>query len=118
MIILYLRRLVITNCAFRNTTSYDLNSLSGPSTSPLPRNKLFGDSEPALEPLLAIEIAKTQLILTFDFIRMLSRRTSYRFPLLGLPAELRIMIANYALRVPNGLKWVWKNFAKAREPLL
>ncbi|KAF2820501.1 hypothetical protein CC86DRAFT_113862 [Ophiobolus disseminans] len=37
-------------------------------------------------------------------------RSICRFPLMALPAELRIMIAEYALYEPAGLFQVWKRF--------
>lgn len=92
--------------------SYDLSSLPGPSTSQQPRSKLLGDRRSILRPLHAISLAKIQPITALDFGRIRNQRTSYLFPLLDLPAELRILVANYVLRVPDGLQWFWRNYRK------
>jgi len=44
----------------------------------------------------------------------ISREVAY-FPLMELPAELRIMTARYALHEPDGLAWVWTTYRKVRR---
>jgi hypothetical protein len=70
----------------------------------------------ATSQFIAINEFKTQSISwLFGASRNHRSRTPKRFPLMKLPAELRIMVAKFVFRAPKGLSWIWSCHRKGRR---
>jgi len=92
----------MTSRAFRSTLNYDLQRVDNPPAVCTPEllNAAHSVSEPASD--------------QFRFARD-SSPIVCRFPLMDLPAELRVMIATYVLYVPEGHEWTWTTYRRRRH---
>jgi hypothetical protein len=87
---------IITSRAFRSTLKSELESAKQTS-------RFF---MPSSSPSDAHRLPKVKWPLRTAL------RSSFKFRLMDIPAELRIMVAKYALRRPRAFSWIWTNYRK------
>jgi len=91
----------LTSRVFRNTIIYDLS----------PKSRAIVDVELGIDS--HSETSSSGSWQSAESSKAGSKSSkSYRFPLMELPAELRIMIAKHVLHVSDGLWWIWINYRK------